>query len=190
MSEEDMNLGNPAEETGTSGEQEDSQNNNTQTASDGVNTPETGNRRDPSERFRQLANENRELKEKLSRYEPAEKQPSAPKAEVPADKVLAAKVDFLYKAPEHLKERADEIATYAAQYGVPMEDAIAIFDSKGKVSQADVDAANAADAEARQTRTGGTANPAARSEAPDVSKMKDEDLESKLNQAVAEGVKL
>jgi hypothetical protein len=186
MSEEDINQSYDIEETETSTEGL-SEENNTSNVSEDAQTQKTG--RTAQERIQQLVSDKKTLEAELAKYKPADK-PSPAQQEPQGDKVLNAKVDILFKAPEHLKAQADEIATYSATHNLPVEDAIAIFDSKSKVSQVDVDAANAAKTEAAQSRTGGTANPAARSETQDVSKMETKDLESKLNQAIAFGEKL
>lgn len=184
MNEEFMNPDETStEETGTSGSG-DEQQNNTANASEGGKTQQSG--RSAQDRIRELVEENKRLK---SQIQPADK-PSPAQQEPQGDKVLSAKVDILYKAPEHLKAQADEIAAYAARHDLPVEDAIAIFDSKSKVSQADVEAANAAKAEAAQSRTGGTANPAARSETVDVKQMSNEELKSQLKAAISSGYKI
>ncbi|MDQ3816108.1 MAG: hypothetical protein M3362_00270 [Acidobacteriota bacterium] len=178
MNEEFIDPEYSTEETETFGSGNEQQN-NTSNASESETTQKTG--RTAQDRIRQLVEENRRLK---AQVQPADKPSLA------GDKVLNAKVDILYKAPEHLKSKADEIASYAAQYGVPTEDAIALFDAKGKVSQADVEAAQVAQTEAAQSRTGGTANPQTRSETQDVSKMSKDELTAKLNQALQSGERI
>jgi hypothetical protein len=160
------------EETETSAEGY-SEENNTSSDSEVENTQRTG--RTAQDRIRELVAENKKLKSQT-----ADKQSSP---EPQGDKILNAKVDLLYKAPDHLKAQADEIASYAARYGVPVEDAIAIFDSKSKVSEADVKAAQAAQSEAMQSRTGGTANPAARQETTDIKNLSDDELKALAEQA-------
>jgi hypothetical protein len=184
MSEEDNDLDYSAEETETSSEQVDSQENNTSNASESETTQKTG--RTAQDRIRELAAEVKRLKSTADKTTAPQEIPQG----IAADKILNAKVEFLYKAPEHLKSKADEIATYQAQYGMPMEDAIAIFDAKNRVSPADVEAANAANTEASQSRTGGTANPAARIESSDdPSKWSQEELDAEFERRLAQGEK-
>lgn len=177
------------EETETSGSG-DEQQNNTSNASEGANTQKTASGRETAQqRIESLARERNDWKGKYEALTQGDK-PSSAQAGLPEDKLWKARMETKLSAPEHLKSKTDEIASYSAQYGVPVEDAIAIFDSKSKLSQADVEAQNRANAEASQSRTGGTANPAARSETQDVNKMETKDLESQLKSMVASGEKL
>jgi hypothetical protein len=186
MNEEFMNPSDDTEETETSGSGYEQQN-NTAPASEGVNTQQTGKTPShvPYSRFKDVLDELNTLKGSGN----ADK-PSSASQGVPEDKLWKATVEAKLSVPEHLKDKAEEIASYKAKYEIPMEDAIAIFDSKGKVSQADVEAAKAAQDEAAQSRTGGTANPAARSDAPDIKQMSDDELKAQLNQAIASGERL
>jgi hypothetical protein len=91
-------------------------------------------------------------------------------------------------APKEVHDKAADIAAYVTKYKIPVEDAIKIF--APSVGASDAQAAQAAEQEAKSSRTGGTANPAARAETPDLSQMKKEDLEKRLREEIASGFKV
>lgn len=177
MSEEDTNLSYDTEETETSGS--DEQENNTPNGSETESTQGTG--RTAQDRIRQLIAENKKLKGLTTADKPSASQ------EVPEDKLWKAKMETKISAPEHLKAQSDDIASYAAKHGVPIEDAITLFDARNKVSKEDADAMSAAQTEASQSRTGGTANPAARQETSAPKELSNDELITLGNQAFAQG---
>jgi hypothetical protein len=181
MDEESINPSQDTEETETSAAGQAEQN-NTSNASEGANTQKNG--RTAQDRIRDLIAENKRLKSQTADN-------SSASQGLPEDKLWKAKIETRLSAPEHIKPKADEIASYAAKYGVPIEDAISLFDSRNKVSQEEVNAANAANTEASQSRTGGTANPAARTETPeDPAKWTDKELDAELERRINSGEKL
>lgn len=185
MSEEDLNQNYSTEETETSGSGNEQQN-NTSNGSETETTQKNGApKMVPYNRFK-------EVNDKLKQYESiATDKNSSVSQDVPEDKLWKAKIETKLSVPEHLKPQSDEIASYHARYNVPIEDAIAIFDSKNKVSTADVAAASAAQTEASQSRTGGTANHASRQdESEDPSKVSTEDLRSQLESELASGARI
>lgn len=155
------------------------QNNNTSNASEGAKTqtggtPETV----PYARFKEVNDKLNELKGL------ADKPVSTPLPDSPVDTVL----DLIGKVPEHLKAEMKNIASYAAEHKMPVEDVISLWNVKtgNVVSKADVEQFNSANNDANNSRTGGSANPAARF-TQDIKAMSDADLKTALDRAQAEG---
>lgn len=177
MSEEDKNSGQQAAaETETAGTE--GQNNNTSTGSQAAKTEKTGTPETvPYSRFKEVNDKLKELEGKS-----ADKKPSTALTDSPVDTVL----EVVGKVPEHLKPEMRNIANYAAEHKMPVEDVIALWNVKtgNTVPKAEVDKFNKANAEANDSRTGGTANPAVRYET-EFSKMSDAELKAQAERDLA-----
>ncbi|HZS47230.1 MAG TPA: hypothetical protein VFC63_19305 [Blastocatellia bacterium] len=182
MAEEAMNPAQATGETVTPASGNEGQN-NTSTASEGANTQRTG--RTAQDRIQELVKERDEWKAKAVGSQSADNQ-SQTSAQDAGDLVL----DLIGKVPEHLKPEMKNIANYAKKHSMPIDDVITLWDARDKISPEDVAAKAAADQAANNSRTGGTPNPAARQETPEVSKMSTQDLRGELEKRVASGEKL
>jgi hypothetical protein len=178
MSEEDTNT--VQGETGTSATTENVETNNTSSVSQDVKTEKTGVPQTvPYSRFK-------EVNDELKKYKGGG-------ADKPQDSVTGSDnliLDLIGKVPEHLKAEMSNIAKYAREHIMSIDDAITLWDAKNKVSPADLALKQAADEAAQESRTGGTPNPAARQETPEVSKMTATDLRAELEKRIAAGEKL
>lgn len=185
MNEEFNDLDDSAEETGTSGEQADSQNNNASNVSEDANTQENGQRKETAkDRIEHLARERNEWKEKYEALTKADK-PSSAVQGTPDDKLR--RIELEMKAPAHLEDKVDEMTEFWKQNpNLSKAQVYKIFDDS-LIPKSQLDDYVSKESEANSSRTGGTANPAARSETPDLSKMKDEELEQAFNQRVQAG---
>lgn len=168
------------EETATSSD--NSGNNNSSNASEGDKTQKNGPPKYvPYERFKDVIDENNRLKGTGSAPET-----SSSSSGQQEDRLL----EVISKVPDRLKSDTAAIAKYAKEHSMSIEDTIVFWDAKNRVAPEDVAKANEADAAARDSRLGGTANPAARQENKPLSEMKTEDLKSQLEQRIAAGEKI
>lgn len=179
MSEEDKNSLQPQTgETGTPGTE--GQNNNTTNVSQDAKTGKTGQPETvPYARFKEVNDELKKYKESK-----ADKVSVSDLPDSPVDTVL----DLVGKVPEHLKSDMKAIAKYATEHKMPVDDAIALWNVKGghTVPKSEVDKYTQANTEAANSRTGGTANPAARYDM-EIKSLSDKDLQAKVNELSARG---
>jgi hypothetical protein len=166
MSEEDINSG--SEETATSSTPVNVDKNNTSNVREDDKPQKTASV--PYSRFKEV---NDEL-QRIRKSEPK----GTPIQDGSGDLVL----ELISKVPDRLRGEMSNIAKYATTHSMPVDDVVTLWDAKNKVSPDAADNKSAADAEAKNSRTGGTANPAARAEASLVSKNLSDISIASLNQ--------
>jgi hypothetical protein len=184
MSEEDINPSYDTEETETSGSGYEKEN-NTSNVSEDANTQETGPRKETAkDRIEQLAREKNEWKEKYEALTKADK-PSSGKQVTSDDKLK--RIELEIKAPSHLENRIDEMTEFwKANPNLSKSQVYTLFDDT-LVPKSQIDEYKFAESEANSSRTGGTANPTTRSDTPDLSKAKDEELDELFQQRLQAG---
>lgn len=160
-------------------------NNNTSNAGDGdkaqKNSPPATV---PYERFKEVNDKLAELQGK-GNGQANNNSSSSPSQDSPEDVVL----ELVGKVPEHLKPEMAAMAKYAKDHKLPVDDVISIFNVKKghTVPKSEIENFNKANQDAKDSGTGGTANPAVRNDNSSVKALSNDELSAKVNELAASG---
>lgn len=128
----------------------------------------------------------KELKAKV----PVETTPKeAPGSSVTQDSPENRVLELVGKVPEHLKAEMATMATYAREHNIPVDDVIALFNVKKgfTVPKDEVEKYHEANLAARESGTGGNANPATSNDGSEIKTMSDKDLEARVKDLASQG---